>query len=147
MYYEEEGVIIEEYPCLEDYRKINMGKIVPLEVTHKNGQYIVGTYTLTGWDELNDVPIASLQYDDDLIKAALIRLNKRSSRIWKKLEAGMVPDVSEEYDCSVVKRWFSKRENREIRLQRDLELIRVAFVDHGNCRDDICIMTKLNERN
>jgi len=138
LYYIEDNQVIEEYPCLEDYRKINIGKTVPLEVYHNEEKYVVGTYTLKGWDETKDLPIADLEYDEELIRNALYELGKQDSRIAKKLDAGMVPDISEEYDCRIDPKFFSESLNREIRLQRDIELIRVAFVDYGNCSDNIC---------
>ena len=145
LWYEEDGTYIEEFPCMSDYRKNNMGREVPLEVYHRGGEFIVGTYKVVDWNEERDEPIAEIFYDDVLVEAAIHRLNAHDSRLAQKFYKGLVPDISEEYECSVIKNWHSKRLNREIRLQRDITLTKVALVDYGNCPDYKCVVSKVNE--
>lgn len=146
LYYREDGKILEEYPCMSDYKRLNMGREVPLEVYHRNEEYVVGTYKVIDWNDGKDEPIAELYYDDVLLEGAIKRLNAQESRLAKKFYAGLVPDISEEYHCNVNPKWFSKRENRDIRLQRDILIQRVALVDYGNCPDYKCIVNKVNEQ-
>ena len=88
---------------------------------------------MVGWDEENDLPITELDYDDEKVWDALKTENKMDSRIAEKLRNKEIPAISTNYNCDVVK---DKKTNTKFQI--NFKNWGAAFVDQGNCPDNLC---------
>jgi hypothetical protein len=137
LYANADGSISIEYPCARDWRANVVGKTTPLVINPadptEHGDTVIGTIT-HGWDEGNACPADVLTYDREHVMELLQNAGSVDSEVYRRLEAGLDPDVSTEYYC--------RHENARGRTwQRDFRPIRTCLVDRGNCPSGQCDFT------
>ena len=134
LYSDGPGKVSVEYPCKEDWKEQVVGKSCELKINYNNpgnhGSIVIGKINY-GWDESNDAPLDVLEYDRDDVMRKLEEHGQMDSKVYKKLLAGLDPDVSTEYTCRVV------TQNNH-RLQKDFTIHGACIVNEGNCPGDIC---------
>ena len=127
------GGYLTERVCNKSYKKL-IGTKGVLQVFHKENKYPVGTITMTGWDEATNTPISELDYDPDLVLEVLKKENKMDSRIATKIMNNEVPAISTNYRCDVI---HDKKTNTN--FQVNFRNWGAAFVEQGNCPDNLCV--------
>jgi hypothetical protein len=129
-YRNDDGTVRQEYACKRDWKQ-NMRGEFPLWLYHGGPE--IGTITYN-WDNENDMPLDTLDYDKQEVMSLLQEMGKTSNRLYLNLEAGITPEQSTEYYC--------RTEEHDGRVfQRDFRPIGAALVDFGNCGTGKCDFT------
>jgi hypothetical protein len=138
--YVENGQMSVEYQCPDEIKKL-IGQSVPIIIGHENADpetlepradTIIGTYTITGYDEEKGAEISKYDIDDRKLNDFVAT---HPQYRWAVQNGTLRSDAEDStgYFCEVHYDPIKKK-----RIQKGFKLKHLAIVEKGNCTRDHC---------